>query len=142
VDVLPGAKGNIHTVARPQQPLKCTGKNSKDVLAQVSAKDKLFWQSDLSGDFQKDSDVRDGIILEFAKPPGATIAKLVVNGVNTRLGFFALEKVFQHPESQFPRGAWEPSSVTPIFIDRSLRQPAPFVLTLPEFIPTLRDSSR
>ncbi len=96
VGIIPDLRGSIHTISAPQKPLRCTDFASKDVLARVTLTDSVYWESDLSGkDFEKESDLRDGLVLEFAKPVNATTVKLIVNGVNTRLGDFAFQKVFQ-----------------------------------------------
>ena len=92
VKVIPDSRGDLHTIASPVPPRTCFDFEGKDALVQVLDEDSLLWESDLpSKDFTKDENLRDGLLLEFQKPSGAREAKLVVTGVNTALGSFALE---------------------------------------------------
>jgi hypothetical protein len=94
--IIPDRAGVIHSLKIPELPLRCMGFDGKDALNQIVQKDDIYWESDISGkDFNEEQTLRDGLILEFKKPAGAGKAKLVVNGTNTRLGYFALENIFK-----------------------------------------------
>ncbi len=96
VSVIPDMRGTIHTISHLSPPVRCTDFSNRDALGSVAALDSLYWESDLSSkDFKRDADLTDGLDLEFEKPAGATLAKLVVNGINTELGDFAFTKLFQ-----------------------------------------------
>jgi hypothetical protein len=96
VTVLPNAKGNFHTLARPVYPLRCVDGENRDVLSAVREKDDRWWESELAAkDLRSDEKLRDGLVLEFEKPPVARTAKLVVHGINTTLGVFAFEQLFK-----------------------------------------------
>lgn len=88
--------GAIHSISSPLSPSSCIGFDGKNALACVKEKDDSSWESDLTGrPCTDEKDTRDGLILEFPKPAGSRDVKLVVNGRNTRLGYFALAEVFR-----------------------------------------------
>lgn len=94
-DVIPDVVGGIHTVHNPISPISARSFDGRDALDQVATVDNILWESDLKNiDFSQDNQLRDGLIFEFLKPEVAANAKLVINGMNTGLGFFALEKIF------------------------------------------------
>ena len=94
--IVPDMRGVIHTIEHPELPMMCNEFNGKDALKYVIDDDSLYWESDLSNkDVTRESDLRDGLILEFNKPANAKSAKIVVNGINSHLGFFALEHLFK-----------------------------------------------
>lgn len=94
--IIPDMRGAMHTIQHPELPMMCNEFNGKDALHYVTDKDSLYWESDLSNkDVTRESDLRDGLILEFNKPANAKTAKIVVNGINSHLGFFALEHLFK-----------------------------------------------
>ncbi|MCI0330298.1 MAG: hypothetical protein L0196_05010 [candidate division Zixibacteria bacterium] len=96
VKVIPDAKGSLHTLSRPVYPFRCVDGENKDVLSAVREKDDRWWESELAAkDLSRDEKLRDGLVLEFEKPREAKAAKLVVSGVNTALGIFAFEQLFQ-----------------------------------------------
>ena len=96
LEVIPDRAGGFHTIGAPVPPSRCSELNGDDALAAVEKKDGVLWQSDLpSKDLTRDDHLRDGLILEFTKPAGATAGKLVVNGVNTSLGEYAFELLFK-----------------------------------------------
>jgi hypothetical protein len=95
VTVLPDIRGRFHTIASPQPPIRCVDDDQRDVLAAVRTRDERFWESELSArDMSRDESLRDGLTLEFARPRGVASAKLVVRGINTTLGMFALQRLF------------------------------------------------
>ncbi len=94
--IIPDLRGTVHTITHPRQPLSCVDLNGHDLLPYIVSSDSVYWESDLSTkDFSKESDLRDGMILEFPKPQNASTAKLFVCGVNTGLGGFAFQKLFE-----------------------------------------------
>lgn len=96
VRVVPDGRGELHTIGSPVAPLKAADAAGNDVLSLVSERDGLMWQSDLaSRDFTGDDQYRDGITLEFPRPAGRQRMKLAVTGKNTRLGYFALRRIFE-----------------------------------------------
>jgi hypothetical protein len=96
VAVLPNANGDFHTIAQPVHPVRCVDRDDRDVLSTVREKDDRWWESDLRAkDLTSDDGLRDGLVLEFPRPPRASIAKLVVRGINTTLGVFAFEQLFK-----------------------------------------------
>ncbi|UCC43161.1 MAG: hypothetical protein JSU65_08395 [Candidatus Zixiibacteriota bacterium] len=94
-NVVPDVRGSLHTVRNPLAPITAAGLDGTDCLEQILHVDDIMFESDLtSRDFNTDDQLRDGIICEFERPDGADAAKLIVNGVNTHLGYFALETLF------------------------------------------------
>ena len=90
VAILPDPTGGLHTISQQQHPLRCVDFKGNDMRARVLDADGDYWESDLASlDMTKDEDLRDGLVLEFEKPPDANHAKLVVNGINTPLGIYA-----------------------------------------------------
>jgi hypothetical protein len=62
----------------------------------VKEKDSSYWQSVLATkNWDDDRSYRDGLVVEFSKPNNARNIKLVVNGKNTQLGYFALAELFK-----------------------------------------------
>lgn len=93
---LPDATGNMHTIRNPLVPLTAVDLDGRNCLRQITSTDGVYWESDITGrDFTKDGALRDGIVITFPKPENARCAKLVVRGVNTSLGVFAFEQLFQ-----------------------------------------------
>lgn len=96
VFIVPDSKGAMHTIAGRTPPTACEDFAGQDKLGQVRALDGQFWHSDVEKkDFTKPSDLHDGLILTIPKPAHARVAKLVVSGVNTKLGMFSLEQLFR-----------------------------------------------
>jgi hypothetical protein len=96
VRVAPDGRGELHTVESTAPPVSAADAAGRDVLALISERDGLMWQSDLSSrDFTSDDQYRDGITLEFPRPAGLRWMKLAVTGKNTRLGYFALRRIFE-----------------------------------------------
>jgi hypothetical protein len=94
VSIIPDGKGSIHSIAHPVMPIRCVDFDGRDVLDKVLNKDSTMWESIIATNrFARDEDFRDGSVIEFPKPRDATIAKLVVDGVNTDLGIFAFDQL-------------------------------------------------
>ncbi len=94
MQMLPDQRGMMHTIASPLAPQTAVDLRGRDVRKEIASVDDLVWESELAGrDFSRDDDLRDGLVLEFPKPEGATVAKLVVRGINTPLGVFAFEQL-------------------------------------------------
>jgi hypothetical protein len=89
IEVIPSFDGTVHTISDPQMPTKAMDYRGNDVLHLIKAKDELAW---VSNPFGRDPDIeahaRDGIDLEFPKPPGASSVKLVFNTLNTFWGAY------------------------------------------------------
>jgi parallel beta-helix repeat protein len=85
-------QGNIHTLCSPASLLAAEDEEGVDCLDKVSAQDGNYWSSDVeSKDFSDnstDDDLRDGVILTFDKPAGATSATVVATYRKTGLGAF------------------------------------------------------
>jgi len=86
--------GDLHTLAEPVEPLWCEPLAGGDVLSDVSLEDGVYWEGSPSppgvGEVKA---TRDGIILGFRKPAGATSAKIVITGVNSNLLVFAYDQL-------------------------------------------------
>jgi hypothetical protein len=96
-EIVPDIEGNFHTVEEYIQPVTAVTLRGRDVRASVNEKDNLWWETDLHSVTLADSfGIRDGLILEFPKQPGAISGKLILNAVNTRLVNFTLEKIFRY----------------------------------------------
>ena len=80
------AAGKMHALAAPESPLRAFDGQGNDILAEIAAKDHLFWQSPLSGPAEFPQDGRDELVFEFSKPLGARQAKLQVNAWTTPWG--------------------------------------------------------
>jgi hypothetical protein len=76
--------GHMHTITAPQSPLRAVDGKGRNVLPQVSVKDQRFWVTPTrEKDPEDPAGLRDELVFEFPKPPGATRAKLLFNGCNT-----------------------------------------------------------
>jgi parallel beta-helix repeat protein len=82
-------QGNIHTLCSPAPLVSAVDEEGVDCLDKVSAQDGNYWTSNLeSKDFSNPDDLRDGVILTFDKPAGATSATVVATYRKTDLGSF------------------------------------------------------
>ncbi len=96
VTILADVQGDLHTISHPVSPISCHEFSGRDVRSDILECDNLYWECDLnSKDLTRESDLKDGLILEFPRPGGATRGKLVVRGANTQLGSFALDMLYQ-----------------------------------------------
>lgn len=71
--VVPDIRGRIHTISRPEPPLKARDREGSDIRARLASRDGIQWKT--SG---RDKDPRDELVLEFPKPSAAKKAKLLV----------------------------------------------------------------
>jgi hypothetical protein len=82
--VVPDLSGAMHTVPAAAAPRRARDRHGRDILPLVSAKDGRSWMtSDEEKNPRKKEDLRDELIFEFPKPPGAKKVKLLVNATNT-----------------------------------------------------------
>jgi hypothetical protein len=80
VIVAPDVAGRIHTFAEPQTPLRAVQNGDKDILPFISERDSKSWKSGYEErSSASDDGLREELLLEFAKPKEAQIAKLLVN---------------------------------------------------------------
>jgi hypothetical protein len=88
--VLPDRDGVVHTLERELSPDHCLDHTGNNVLPLVTRSDGLFWEhrEDIAS-----TGLRDTLTLGFPKDPGAEHVRLIVRGVNTQLGNFALRSV-------------------------------------------------
>lgn len=93
--VVTDALGGIHTISAPALPSAAFGFDNKDAIDLICKSDGRMWESNLDRvDPDKDEQLRDGIVCEFARPAGAVQAKLLITCRNSDLGYFALQKLF------------------------------------------------
>lgn len=96
LEIIPDCDGIPHTIAEKIAPSRCNDFDGNDASADVRAPDSVFWESNIAQkDFSTAAQFRDGLILEFEKPLQVREAKLVVRGVNTALGVFALQNLME-----------------------------------------------
>lgn len=88
--VLPDREGVVHTLERELTPEYCVDHTGNNVLPLVTRPDGLFWEH---REAPGSTGLRDTLTLGFPKDPGAGRVRLIVRGVNTRLGNFALRSV-------------------------------------------------
>jgi hypothetical protein len=84
--VAPDIAGGMHTFARPLAPTKAFDQNGRDILKFVAENDRVFWLSRLEEKSADDAEMRDELLFEFPKPPGAKKAKLLANAWTTQWG--------------------------------------------------------
>ncbi len=93
VQVVPSFDGTLYTVCSPQTPLSAIDYRGANMLGSVKQPDTEFW---VSNPFNRipgaDDQIRDGLELEFAKPPEAQFVKLALNVQNTLWGAEMLNK--------------------------------------------------
>jgi len=84
MSVVPDLTGTMHTVRGAVAPKKARDRRGRDILPLVAAKDGRFWMTSAEEkNPRKKEDLRDELIFEFPKPPGAKRAKLLINATNT-----------------------------------------------------------
>jgi len=84
--IIPDSEGNIHTIQSPYAPIAAEEFDGPDCWDKVKERDGVFWTSNMENkDFSQNQDLRDGIILRFNKPAGATTAKVAVRFQHTDL---------------------------------------------------------
>lgn len=95
--VVPDTMGRMRTFSALRPPLTAVdAKTGRDILPLVSERDQRFWLSRMEGkDPRRNGDLKDDLVLEFAKPAGAPTAKLLANVWNTAWGVGAAELLLQ-----------------------------------------------
>ena len=93
--IIPDARGGLHTIREEIKPTAAAAFDNTNILELVSNTDDNFFESKIhTMDLSDDKRLRDGLVCEFEKPSNINSGKLVINGINTMLGYFALEKLF------------------------------------------------
>jgi hypothetical protein len=94
VVVVPELSGRMRTVALPRPPASARDGEGRDILPLLSSKDATFWVGRVEGrDPENDDDLKDELVMEFAKPVGARSAKLVANAWWTQWGTQAVKPI-------------------------------------------------
>ena len=94
VVVVPELSGRMRTVALPRPPASARDGEGRDILPLLSSKDATFWVGRVEGrDPENDDDLKDELVVEFAKPGGARSAKLVANAWWTQWGTQAIKPI-------------------------------------------------
>jgi hypothetical protein len=94
VVVVPELSGRMRTVALPRPPASARDGEGRDILPLLSSKDATFWVGRVEGrDPENDDDLKDELVVEFAKPAGARSAKLVANAWWTQWGTQAIKPI-------------------------------------------------
>ncbi len=84
VTVAPDGEGRIHTLGTLTLPRSARDFRGRDATARVNAADGWSWESvPTQRDTSELADIRDGLELEFSRPPAAREARLVVDAHNT-----------------------------------------------------------
>jgi hypothetical protein len=79
--VAPDASGRLHTLRNAAVPVAAVDDLGRDVLWRVRDVDDRAWESALiPRDTSRERELRDGIVVSFVRPQGATRAHLVVDG--------------------------------------------------------------
>ncbi len=92
VTVVPEPYGKMRTIAPPRPPTSARDGDGRDILPLVAAKDGAFWYSHLEGlNPENDEELKDELLLEFARPAGAQKAKLIANVWTTVWGSQAIK---------------------------------------------------
>ncbi len=82
--VAPDARGRFHVFRQPVGPLSAQDHSGRDVLADVARADGLGWESVVRiRDTDRAEEVRDGLVLRFARPAGSSDVHLLLDGNNT-----------------------------------------------------------
>lgn len=92
--IRPSFSGDLHVLSELQVPETAVDFQGVDVLKLVKADDNEVWISNPFGrDPEDKTQIRDGLVLEFKKPEGATSVKLVFNVQNTLWGGYFTNRV-------------------------------------------------
>ncbi len=91
VAVSPEASGRMRTIGAAAAPVAARDGEGRDIRAPLAAVDGTFWLGRIEGrDPGRDEDLKDDLVVEFAKPAGARRAKLVVDARTTLWGSRAI----------------------------------------------------
>lgn len=95
--VIPDRAGKVHVTANLRAPQAARGVHGGDALAAVRQADDVYWSGAplKNADLDNPGELRDGLVLSFARPPGVQSATLVVRARNTALAPFALQEFLQ-----------------------------------------------
>ncbi|MCX6561280.1 MAG: hypothetical protein NTZ26_12300 [Candidatus Aminicenantes bacterium] len=93
--IVPDVSGRLHTVRAPQPPLSARDGRGRDVLADFSERDGRFWESTFETGAVGE-DLRHEIVLEFPKPAGAKVVKLVADAWTTIRGSLAAKDFLEN----------------------------------------------
>lgn len=84
VAAVPDGAGGLHSVGESRAPTRARDFAGRDALPRVAKADGWCWESvPVDRDPAIESDLHDGLELDFARPPGARNAALVVDATNT-----------------------------------------------------------
>jgi hypothetical protein len=82
--VAPDATGQLHSLGSLVPPTRARDFRGRDALARVAVEDGWAWESNPVGrDSSRAAHVRDGLDLQFPRPPGVDNARLVIDVSNT-----------------------------------------------------------
>lgn len=91
--VIPDVRGSLHTVSAPQVPLSAHDASGRDLLPWLRATDRLIWEPPAAPNAE--GKLEDDIVMTFAKPAGATQAKLVANVATGLWGSYMIKKMVE-----------------------------------------------
>jgi hypothetical protein len=96
-EAIPDRAGEVHVVSDLRAPLTVRGVHGGDALAAVRHADEVYWSGAPleEADLVELAELRDGLVLSFARPPGVQSATIVVRARNTVLAPFAVEEFLQ-----------------------------------------------
>ncbi len=93
VTVVPGVNGELYCFVNPQTPIKAFNSKGKDVLSYIDRKDWIYWHSSKEDMVSAEQgELRNELILEFAKPRNADSVTLLLNACTTLWGSQMLRK--------------------------------------------------
>ena len=82
--VAPDPTGTLHGIGRLIEPVRAADLDGRDALPRIRETDGWRWESvPRRRDPGQPDELRDGIEVVFPRPPGATVARLVVDAQNT-----------------------------------------------------------
>jgi len=94
--VLPDASGRLHAIGAPLPPLSVADGRGRDVRDALASRDGAFWESAPVPASTSDEALRDSLILEFPKPPGARAVRLVADAWTTVQGSAAAKDLLEN----------------------------------------------
>ena len=91
--------GTVWPLCRPAAPTAARERSGRDILADIAAADGRRWECAASS-LTAGSGYEDVLEVSFARPPGTSVASLVVTGINTTLSAEILGHVCRAVGSQ------------------------------------------